>query len=110
MPTRSLDSTAAAYDDLAPFYDDFVRDYDHLAWGEAVERVARAHGVDGRAALDLACGTGKSTLALLELGYAATGCDISTGMLRCAREALPEHVPLVEADLRDLPELGRFDL
>jgi SAM-dependent methyltransferase len=102
---------ATAYDDLAPHYDEFTAAYAHDAWVHAIERRATELGLTGRRALDLACGTGKSTLPLLALGYSALGCDISEGMVREARRKLPEDPDaFLVADMRDLPRIGEFDL
>src|SRR5919112_1807986 len=90
---------AEAYRGLAPFYD---------AWTSHLERRARRFGVSGRRLLDVACGTGKSFLPLLERGYEVTGCDISPEMLAEARAKAP-GVVLEEADMRELPKLGEFD-
>jgi SAM-dependent methyltransferase len=57
----------------------------------------------------VACGTGKSFMPFVERGFEATGCDSSPAMLARAASKAP-GVPLVEADMRDLPALGRFDL
>jgi SAM-dependent methyltransferase len=103
-PTPAL----AAYESLAEHYDAFTDGHDHRTWLTRLERLARAHGLAGRRVLDLACGTGKSLQPLLELGYEGAGCDLSPGMLAHARRRLP-GVWLCEADLRDLPPLGRFD-
>ena len=77
MTTATLDPAEAAYDALAPAYDILTADYDYDAWLSAIERVAIAHGLTGRRVLDVACGTGKSFLPLLERGYEVTACDIS---------------------------------
>jgi SAM-dependent methyltransferase len=65
----------------------------------------------GRRLLDVACGTGKSFLPFLARGYAVTACDISPEMVAAA-QAKPETrgARLLVADMRELPELGRFDL
>ena len=61
-PLLELDAAADAYDRLAPFYDDFTAGYPHDAWIDAVvEQRAAALGLRGHRALDIACGTGKST-------------------------------------------------
>ncbi len=52
-------------------------------------------------ALDVACGTGQSTLALKEVAYQVVGTDTSREMLdRAPREA---GVQYVEASAEDLP-------
>src|SRR6478609_3110913 len=98
----------SAYEQFAAHYDDFTHGHDHRTWLRRLEQLARRHGLDGRSALDLACGTGKSLEPIVELGYTGAGCDLSPAMLVQARRRLP-GAWLCEADLRDLPPLGRFD-
>ncbi|MFF8934542.1 class I SAM-dependent methyltransferase [Streptomyces paradoxus] len=54
------------------------------------------------AALDAACGTGRHTIHLHELGHDVIGVDASPDMLARARESLPE-VGFHEAELQRLP-------
>ena len=106
-PTPAL----LAYERLAPVYDHFTAGYDHDGWVERLERIARRHGLRGRRALDVACGTGKSFAPLLQRGYDVCACDISPAMVALARardDVDPERV--LVADMRDLPPLGTFDL
>jgi SAM-dependent methyltransferase len=110
VTTATLDPAEAAYDALAPAYDILTADYDYDAWLRAIERVAIAHGLTGRRVLDVACGTGKSFLPLLERGYEVTACDISEAMLRFARAKVGSRASLLRLDMRTLPALGRFDL
>jgi ubiquinone/menaquinone biosynthesis C-methylase UbiE len=53
-------------------------------------------------ALDAACGTGRHTAYLHELGHEVTGVDASPEMLALARERLPD-VTFHQADLHRLP-------
>lgn len=108
MPVLLSSPALDAYERLAEHYDRFTRDHDHRTWLTRLEALARRHGLRGRAVLDLACGTGKSLEPVLELGYTGAGCDLSPAMLARARRRLP-GVWLCEADVRDLPPLGRFD-
>jgi demethylmenaquinone methyltransferase/2-methoxy-6-polyprenyl-1,4-benzoquinol methylase len=63
----------------------------------------------GERVLDLAAGTGVSTLELARSGATAIGADFSVGMLRVGRKARPS-VPLVAADALALPFAdGSFD-
>ena len=55
----------------------------------------------GAAVLDLCCGSGRVTQALLERGFRATGVDSSEAMLRLARQNAP-GAELVLADMRSL--------
>ncbi len=59
--------------------------------------------------LDLCCGQGNVTGALLNEGVDAVGADFSPAMLSLARQRLPSG-EFVEADAQDLPfEDGEFD-
>jgi SAM-dependent methyltransferase len=98
-----------AYDAIADGYDLLTAGYAHDAWLDAIERLARRHGLHGRRVLDVACGTGKSFLPLRARGYSVVGCDVSEAMLAHAAAKAP-GVPLHRADMRALPRLGRFDL
>lgn len=110
MAATATLNAAPGYDCLAPFYDDFTSAYAYEPWIDAIEQRALALGLRGHRALDLACGTGKSTLPLLTRGYSVRGCDISEGMIREARRKLPELAQAFSvADMRDLPDLGEFD-
>jgi SAM-dependent methyltransferase len=62
-----------------------------------------------RRALDVGCGTGLSSMALLGLAQAVTGVDASLPMLRRARRA--EHVHYLASSAEKLPfRSGSFDL
>jgi SAM-dependent methyltransferase len=97
------------YDVFAPYYDAFTARSDYRAWTRELLELAARHGIRGGALLDLACGTGKSFAGFLEHGFRVTGCDASSAMLAEAACRDPATT-LVQADLRSLPELGRFDL
>ncbi len=70
-----------------------------------------AEHVRGREALDLGCGTGRSTRFLARHGFDAFGVDIAAEMVRLARAADPDGEYLLDTS-RDLAVLGdrRFDL
>jgi SAM-dependent methyltransferase len=108
-----MTSTAApprdAYERLAPLYDAFTAASDYELWTDHVLGLAASHGWAGRTVLDVACGTGKSLVPFANRGYETVGTDASRAMLAVAARKLP-GVRLVEADMRRLPALGRFDL
>lgn len=111
MTTLTTTPALLAYEQLAPVYDRFTADYDHAGWIDRLLQLADAHGLRGTRVLDVGCGTGKSFAPLLERGYDVWACDISPAMVARARMrtgADPERV--LVADMRDLPELGAFDL
>ncbi len=99
-----------AYESIAPVYDDFTAHHNYEDWVEMLLALAASHGLCGKTALDVACGTGKSFEPLLARGWQVTGCDISAGMLETAREKAAGRVRIEHADMRELPVFGRFDL
>ena len=101
--------TSAAYDAFAPYYDAFTSESDYDAWGRETLAHARLHGLRGERLLDLACGTGLSFMPFLARGFSVTACDFSTAMLAEAARRAPA-ARIVHADIRALPDLGRFDL
>jgi SAM-dependent methyltransferase len=102
-------STVREYEAFAPFYDAFTADSDYEVWTGHVVELATRLGLGGTTLLDVACGTGKSFLPFLNRGFDVTGCDISTAMLAQAARKAP-GVVLVEADVRELPRIGSFEL
>jgi len=99
----------AAYEGLAPYYDELTRDHDYEGWTRHLEETALRFGVSGQSLLDAACGTGKSFLPFLRRGYAVTAYDISPEMVALARDKAPE-ADLFVADLRAPGQVGSFDL
>jgi SAM-dependent methyltransferase len=103
-------SAAEAYDVLAPVYDDFTSHHDYELWLGNLMPALRRHGLQGNRLLDVACGTGKSFLPMLEWGWEVSACDVSTAMVEIAREKVGERAALSVADMRELPAFGEFDL
>jgi SAM-dependent methyltransferase len=109
-PPAPRSEVADVFDDFASYYDRFTAHHDYELWMDRLEQLALAHGLQGRRLLDVACGTGKSLLPMLARDYAASGCDVSASMLAQAAPKVGGRAPLIEADMRALPDLGRFDL
>jgi SAM-dependent methyltransferase len=104
------DLAQKANDRFAQFYDDFNRRYQNTRWtGRLLERAEHA-GLTGNRLLDVACGTGLSLIPMLRRKFDVTGCDISNEMLEIARSKVGDLAELRQADMRDLPVLGSFDL
>jgi SAM-dependent methyltransferase len=104
------DSVKETYDSWAPVYDEFNRGYMFEQWTGKLLEKAEGVGMGGKRLLDIACGTGMSTLPMLDRGWTVTGCDISPAMLDIARGKVGERSDLFEADMRELPDFGEFDL
>jgi SAM-dependent methyltransferase len=110
-PPATGQDALGAYEALAPFYDQFTAGYAHADWLRSIDGALRGLGLTGRRALDVACGTGKSSVPLVELGYEVTACDVSPTMVALARERLPvPDARVFVADMRRLPALPRFDV
>ncbi|HVW45571.1 MAG TPA: class I SAM-dependent methyltransferase [Solirubrobacterales bacterium] len=101
-----------AYESIAPVYDDFTAHHNYEAWISTLLGLAVENGLRPGAsrALDVACGTGKSFIPLLDRGWELTACDISASMAARAREKAAGRVRIEVADMRELPVLGSFDL
>lgn len=100
----------AAYDRLARAYGCLTAGYDNDGWMAALVELARDRGLRGTRALDVACGTGSTSLPLAHHGFEVTGVDCSEGMLEIARERLAGIADLIHGDMRTLPHIGAFDL
>ena len=98
----AFDTAAARYDTLVganPGY--------HAALRESARRLGLAGDGAGARVLDLGCGTGASTAALLAVAPKATivAVDASAGMLARARtKRWPDSVTFRHAHAEDLPE------
>jgi SAM-dependent methyltransferase len=99
-----------AYDAIASVYDDFTAHHDYELWIGNLWPQIEAHGLRGRRLLDVACGTGKSFIPLMEKGWEVTACDVSAAMVEVARGKVGDEAKLAVADMRELPVFGEFDL
>jgi SAM-dependent methyltransferase len=102
--------TRSSYADVAGLYDAWVESPGYESWITGLVRLARDHGLGGARVLDVGCGTGLSTLPLVELGLDVTACDPAPEMLARAEAKLGARARLVAAGLPHLPALGEFDL
>jgi SAM-dependent methyltransferase len=109
MPTDSRHAELA-YEAIAPVYDDFTAHHDYRLWVSTLLELGAANGLRGDTVLDVACGTGKSFIPMLEHGWKVTACDISASMVEMARAKAGDQVRIEVADMRELPVYGSFDL
>ena len=72
-------------------------------------RLPDPFGGSGRA-LDLGCGSGKSSSALIDMGYEVTGLDFSDEAIGICRDRFPGSAEFVTGDVLALPfQDGSFD-
>jgi SAM-dependent methyltransferase len=87
------------------FGETYLALYPHRDDAEAARAVALIQRTlpwqRGWRALDVACGAGRHARALTDAGARCTGLDLSTALLRRAREHAA--APLIRADMRALP-------
>lgn len=101
------------YAGLASLYDGMAREPGirrlYGEWRAALLAAAKAHGVRGRTLVDLACGTGNSTIPWARRrGWTVVGVDRSAAMLREARRK-SSKVRWVQQDLTALDLKMRAD-
>ena len=95
----------SAYQRVSTIWPSLRRDAGETPW---LKRFASHLPTSGRV-LDLGCGSGEPVAGwLLQNGFAVTGVDVALGMIAHAQAAHPKGEWFV-ADMRDLPDLGRFD-
>ncbi len=114
MSRASLDKhpreVAAMFDDVAERYDvtnDVLSLGQDRRWRRAVLRAVDPQR--GDRVLDLAAGTGTSSVPFLAGGATVVPCDFSTGMLQAGKRARP-RLPFTAGDATGLPfRDGTFD-
>jgi SAM-dependent methyltransferase len=109
-PEETSDAAKQTYDTFAAVYDDFNHRYMYERWTGRLLAAAEAAGLEGDRLLDVGCGTGLSFTPMLGRGWQVSACDISPRMLDLARAKVGDAATLLAADMRELPELGEFDL
>ncbi|MFC3981021.1 methyltransferase domain-containing protein [Streptosporangium jomthongense] len=88
------DETLAAYEGIAPRYDELNARTDTVDLVERYVELVDRYGQGGRRLLDAGCGTGRSSVAFRERGFEVTGYDLSPAMA-AARDQLTEGGVLV---------------
>jgi SAM-dependent methyltransferase len=104
------------FDRYAEFYDLAYQDKDYEAESKFVDGLIRQYTPNARSILDLGCGTGRHTVKFAEMGYAAVGMDLSTPMIRIARERQNElagevanRLRFVQGDIRSTRLQHEYD-
>ena len=104
--------TSKPFSELAKVYDLIFDEIEYDEWTEFTLETLRSLGCTlkpGASVLDLACGTGSSSLPYLRRGFQVSGADFSAEMLSVARAKLP-GVPLFAQGFTELALPQRFDL
>lgn len=105
---------AESYTQLPAFYDFLGEHPDYEKMAQCVLNIYEEKGEkESGLILDLACGTGRLTCALLDRGADVIGVDLSPEMLMQARDACAEkgHMPLLLCqDMRELDLYGTVDV
>ena len=92
---------AAPYSGFAAIYDQIMAGVDYEGWVDYVESLLQHFEYRPQSVIDLACGTGSSTLPLAARGYRASGIDLSGEMLQLARaKAARAELTVGSQDLR----------
>lgn len=107
-PALPASETASDYDAFAWFFNKHWSSEIPEQMTVAIERVLLPRLPKGARLLDLCCGTGQVAAALTARGYAVTGVDNSTEMLRYARRNAPA-AEFVQADARRFQLPVSFD-
>jgi SAM-dependent methyltransferase len=101
------------YAGLARIYDFLVAGVDFEGWADYLEEILRRFNHHPRTILDLACGTGNTTLPLARRGYRVMGLDLSPAMVAIAREKAAKQglaVNFFTADMRSFQLKEPVDL
>ena len=101
------------YEGLAKIYDFMMSGVDYEGWADYILKAAGRFGDHPHTVLDLACGTGSTTLPLAKRGLKATGLDLSGAMLKIAAEKAAKadlDVDFKEANMLNLDFEQPFDL
>ncbi|MDH7578460.1 MAG: class I SAM-dependent methyltransferase [Bacillota bacterium] len=102
-----------SYEKLAVFYDLLMQGIDYEAWVSYVEKIVTKHQGHVDSVLDLACGTGNSTLPWATRGYHTFGIDLSAAMLKKARQKAKEkrlEITFLQQDIREFQLKEPVDL
>ena len=97
-----------AYGGFARVYDLFMDDVPYEEWSVYLAGILREYGIADGIVLDLACGTGRMTRLLAEMGYDMIGIDASEEMLEVAmsKEEEGSGILYLNQDMREFELYG----
>lgn len=97
------------YKELSEHFDALNIHKDTEAQNLSLEKLLKSHNV--KTVLDLTCGTGSQVFFLADRGYQVMGADLSSALLKQAREKARRKdldIPFIEGDMRTV-KIGTFD-
>lgn len=100
------------YNKLARIYDYLMQGIDYDEWAEYIISLVEEHGGNKGIMMDLACGTGSSSLSLAKKDLQVVGVDLSPQMLEAARVKADKEglkIDFVEQDMRELSLTDKVD-
>lgn len=103
----------AIYQGLSRIYDELMASVDYDQWAEYIISICNRSGKEVSSVLDIACGTGNTSIPLAKQGWRVTGVDISLPMLQQARKKAAEakeDVLFLQQDIKQLDFVREFDL
>ncbi len=102
------------YNSIASIYDEIMASVDYQGWVNYVEALVSLHNGSFNSVLDLACGTGSSTIPFARRGKLTTGIDLSTAMIKIAQNKIKgetlHNLRFLQSDLCRLKLQESFDL
>lgn len=91
---------------MSGLYDEaWLYDLQYEGYRDDIPHYLRLTDAEGGPVLELGCGTGRLTEALVRAGHDVTGVEIAPAMLARARERLGDRARLLQGDIRRLGEL-----
>lgn len=97
------------YCDFARFYDALTADIDYKQITDYYDGLVKKFGGEKGILLDLACGTGSTSVLFSKLGYDVIGVDGSEDMLNIALEKEHEGIEYLCQDMCELDMFGTVD-
>lgn len=98
----------SSYDVLSLAYDQLTDNVEYEARSKYISGFFHRYGIDDGIVLDLACGSGRLTLLLAQMGYDMIGADASAGMLACAGQRALESGADIRFICQDMRELDLY--
>jgi len=101
------------YQGLSKIYDQLMSGIDYEAYADYIDSLAIRHRLPVGGVLDIACGTGSTSIPLAKRGWRVTGVDLSLPMLQQARRKASEEnleILFLQQDIRELDFSRGFDL